>query len=96
MTKLTFQALPRAQFAVLQQRVFPLYFRIQVGLLFLVALTHPPTGLVSLSRRLQDWMSLGIALGASVLNLSVNGPRTEKLMVARWQKGEYLGVRKSI
>lgn len=87
MTKLSFQTLPRAQFVTLQQRVFPLYFKLQVGLLVLVALTHPPTGLVSLSRRWQDWMSLGVALGASVLNLSVYGPRTESLMVLRSQKG---------
>ena len=44
---------------------------------------------MSLSRRWPDWVALEIALGASVLNLSVYGPRMERLMLLIWQKAEY-------
>ena len=89
MTKVCFQVLPMAQFRTLQKKVFPLYFKIQVGLLTAVAFTHPPMSLVSLGERRQDLAHLAIALGVSTLNLWVYGPRTEKLMTEVNHQGEY-------
>ena len=89
MTKVCFQALPMAQFRTLQKKVFPLYFKIQVGLLTAVAFTHPPMSLVSLSERPQDLAHLAIALGVSVLNIWVYGPRTEKMMTEWTHQGQY-------
>ena len=88
MTKVCFQALPMAQFTALQRKVFPLYFKLQVGLLTVVALTYPPMSLVSLSRCWQDYALLAIALGVSTLNLRVYGPRTEAIMIERSHQGK--------
>ena len=88
MTKVCFQALNMAQFTTLQKKVFPLYFKLQVGLLAAVILTHPRMSLVSLSRRWQDLAPLGIASAVSLLNLRVYGPGTERMMVERSHQGE--------
>ena len=88
MTKVCFQALPMAQFTTLQKKVFPLYFKLQVGLLSAVILTHPRMSLVSLSGRWQDFVPLGTALAVSVLNLTVYGPRSEAVMVERSHQGK--------
>ena len=92
MTKVCFQALPMAQFTTLQKKVFPLYFKIQVGLLAAVAFTHPPMSLLSLSNRGRDIAPLAVALGVSTLNLIVYGPRTEKIMVERSHQGKAANV----
>ena len=87
MTKVCFQALPMAQFTTLQKKVFPLYFKIQVGLLAAVAFTYPPASLLSLTKCRRDIAPLAIALAVSTLNLIVYGPLTEKIMVERSHQG---------
>ena len=87
MTKVCFQALPMAQFTTLQKKVFPVYFKIQVGLLAAVAITYPPASLLSLSKCRRDIAPLAIAFAVSTLNLIVYGPLTEKIMVERSHQG---------
>ena len=88
MTKVCFQALPMAQFTTLQKKVFPLYFKIQVGLLAAVAFSHPPMSLLSPIDRRRDIAPLALALGISTLNLIVYGPRIEKITVERSHQGK--------
>ena len=88
MTKVCFQALPMPQFTTLQKRVFPLYFKLQTGLIVLVAVTHPPMSLVSLINCWWDYVPIGVALGVSALNLVVYGPRTQEVMIERIHQGE--------
>ena len=92
MTKVCFQALPMPQFTTLQKRVFPIYFRLQVGLVALTAATHPPMSLISLVDCWQDYVPLAVALGVSTLNVLVYGPKTQEVMVERIHQGEqFLG-----
>lgn len=88
MTKICFQSLPMPQFTTLQKRVFPLYFKLQTGLLAVVVVTHPPMSLVSLINCWWDYVPLGIALGVSALNLVIYGPRTQEVMIERIHQGE--------
>lgn len=88
MTKICFQALPMPQFTTLQKKVFPIYFKLQVGLLALTAATHPPLSLLSLSKHWWEYVPLAVALGVSGLNLVVYGPRTEKVMIERVHQGQ--------
>lgn len=88
MTKICFQALPMPQFTTLQKRVFPIYFKLQTGLSVLVAITHPPMSLRSMSKSRQDYVPLAVALGVSMLNLVVYGPRTQRVMVERTHQGK--------
>lgn len=92
MTGISFQALPMAQFTTLQKKVFPAYFRLQVGLVVLTALTHPPRSLVSLRGSWGDYIPIAIALGTSALNLLVYGPRTQDVMVERIHQGEWASL----
>lgn len=45
LTGIAFRSLPRAAFTTLQKRVFPVYFRLQTGLVLLAAVTVPWRGL---------------------------------------------------
>ncbi|KAK3316927.1 hypothetical protein B0H66DRAFT_562412 [Apodospora peruviana] len=96
MTKVCFVALPRSAFTTLQKRVFPIYFRAQAGLLFLVALTFPAranqaddagrwlASAIPLSAgHKSDWIPFAVAGLTSVLNLVVYEPRTRMAMVER-------------
>jgi hypothetical protein len=49
LNNLTYRVLPRPAFTTLQRRLFPIYFRAQVLLLCLAALTLPPRGLRSVA-----------------------------------------------
>ncbi|KAL2832759.1 hypothetical protein BJY01DRAFT_225707 [Aspergillus pseudoustus] len=57
-TKVTYLALPPREFLRLQRRLFPIYFRTQVGLALLTIVTRPPT---SLSRVSDRGMGAGVA-----------------------------------
>jgi hypothetical protein len=89
MTKVTFQTLPRPAFTRLQARLFPLYFRLQTGLLVMTILTWPPTGVFSLVMEGQKshWIPLAVALWACVINTVLFGPRTRQAMLDLVQLG---------
>lgn len=89
MTKICFRALPMPQFTNLQKRVFPAYFKIQVGLVALTVVTHPPMSVVSLLHWWGDYVPLTVALGISALNMLVYGPKTQEVMVERIHQGEH-------
>ena len=88
MTKVCYNALPMSAFTTLQKRVFPVYFRIQSLLIVLAAITHPPSGLYSLVESPGDVITLGFAGAMALLNLTVYGPKTEKVMIDRIHQGE--------
>ncbi len=76
------------QFAKLQQRLFPVYFRSQVGLAALTLATVPGHG--SLELLSAEWpaiASLAVTLGMALLNQQVYGPRTATWMLKRIQQG---------
>ena len=87
MTKICFHALPMPQFTTLQKRVFPAYFKIQVGLAALTVVTHPPMSVVSLLHWWGDYVPLAVAFGISALNMLVYGPRTQAVMIERIHQG---------
>ncbi|EDP51116.1 hypothetical protein KXW98_001417 [Aspergillus fumigatus] len=71
-TKICYQALPMKEFLALQKRVFPAYFRCQVGLVVLTAVTRPPYSILSFSQHIWDSVPL-IAVGVTgALNCSMN------------------------
>ncbi|KAK0617554.1 hypothetical protein B0T14DRAFT_391109, partial [Immersiella caudata] len=90
LTKLSYQSLPRPAFISLQKRVFPVYFRLQTGLLILCAITVPPLGLFSLvrSKSMWDGVLFGIAGVTAVLNLGVYEGRTRRGMVERVEQAK--------
>jgi hypothetical protein len=91
LTKLAYRSLPRAAFISLQKAVFPVYFKLQTGLIFLSALTVPP-GVGSLVCTPWDWIPFGVAGVSGVLNLVVYEGRTRGVMLQRVEveRGEYL------
>lgn len=89
MVKIAYQALPRSAFTSLQKRVFPIYFRIQSLLLFVVAASAPPHGPLSLWQNNADCMSFVVAGVTAALNLFIFGPRTRQLMIQRVHQGMY-------
>ena len=89
MTKVTFRALPPAQFANLQKRVFPAYFKLQVGLAVLAIITIPTRD--GITSRLSLWrssVSLAANLALALLNQWVYGPRTISSMIQRNRQGQ--------
>jgi hypothetical protein len=87
MTKISYQALPRAAFTTLQKRVFPVYFQSQSLLILLVTLTSPPHRPSAVMQDKCAWLPLLIAAMTAGLNLVVYGPRTQDLMVQRVHRG---------
>jgi Domain of unknown function (DUF4149) len=88
MTGISFRALPMAQFTTLQKRVFPVYFRLQVGLTALTIATFPANGLLDLIRSgWWSWAPLAVNLGIALLNQHVYGPRTIAWLVRRIHQG---------
>ncbi|MCJ1433316.1 hypothetical protein MMC27_002675 [Xylographa pallens] len=83
MTKVCYQALPMSAFTTLQKRVFPLYFRIQSGLVLLTAVTFPPYGPASLVFSAGDAVTIGFTGAMALLNLTIYGPRTQQAMIER-------------
>ncbi|KAL4918379.1 hypothetical protein BDW62DRAFT_64269 [Aspergillus aurantiobrunneus] len=89
LTRITFRALPDREFLLLQKRLFPVYFRCQLGLALLSATTRPP----SLPGRAWyrhpwawNWDSVPLAIvGATgLLNWLVYGPGCSRAVAARW------------
>ena len=96
-----FYALPRPQFSVLQQKIFPTYFAIQTALPVVLALTWPGERVAGAAlRKGAGWrgvldggnfwdalVPIGLMLGTGVLNLIVLGPATTKVMKERKHQG---------
>ncbi|KAJ5440186.1 uncharacterized protein N7458_011184 [Penicillium daleae] len=82
-TKLCFQALPMREFLTLQKRLFPVYFKCQVGLAALTAATHPPYSILSLAKDPWGTMPLVVVLVTGSLNWFVFGPRTTTASLIR-------------
>lgn len=77
-TKICFTALPMREFLVLQKRLFPVYFRTQLGLVALTAVTRPPGGIGSFLRHVSDAVPLVVVVVTGGLNEWVFGPRTTR------------------
>lgn len=86
-TKVAFIALPRSAFTTLQKKIFPIYFRGQAALLFLTAVTIPPSGVFSIVQHKADWVPFAIAGVTCILNSVVYGPRVRKAMIDRIHQG---------
>lgn len=93
-----FKALPRPQFAALQQKIFPIYFSMQTALPIILALTYPgartplgaASGLGGTFAKTNQWSTLVPMLmifGTSLANLLVVGPATTKIMHERKHQG---------
>lgn len=89
----SFRALPRPQFAVLQSRLFPIYFSLQTTLPVLMALTYPSTlptnsytDILNPSLGSTVLYPLLTVFVSSFLNLAIVGPATTKVM--RERKGQ--------
>lgn len=88
MTKICYQALPMPQFTTLQKRVFPAYFRIQLGLVVLTVVTFPTRSVLSLARAgWAFWVPLATNFGMAILNWWTYGPRTQEAMIKRTHQG---------
>ena len=88
MTKVCYNALPMSAFTTLQKRVFPVYFRLQSGLILLTAVTFPPYGPLSLVSSTGDAIAIGITGAMALLNLTIYGPRTQQAMIERTHQRE--------
>lgn len=82
-TKICYQALPMKEFILLQKRLFPIYFRTQVGLTALTAATHPPYSILSLVQDPWSVTPLSIVGLAGCLNWFIYGPRTTTATLVR-------------
>jgi len=96
-----YRALPRPQFASLQQAIFPIYFSLQTALPIVVALTYPgshsalgsssiPSGLSGVlaeKNRVNTLMPLMTIVATSAANLLVVGPATTRIMRERKHQG---------
>ena len=94
-----YKALPRPQFASLQQKIFPIYFSLQTALPVVLALTYPglktplgtASGLNGTLAEVNRWSVLVPLLTiftTSLANLLVIGPATTKIMQERKQQGK--------
>ncbi|KAI9757354.1 MAG: hypothetical protein M1835_000657 [Candelina submexicana] len=94
-----YKALPRPQFASLQQAIFPIYFSIQTALPVVLALTYPGerspprstrsglAGVLDAKTRWQVLVPILTILSTSLANLAVIGPATTKIMRERKHQG---------
>ncbi len=82
-TKVAHVFLPQSAFHTLQKRIFPIYFRAQTALVVLTAISVPALGPRSLAQNKADWIPFAVAGATAVLNMTMYGPRTSKLMVDR-------------
>ncbi|GFF35060.1 hypothetical protein IFM51744_04287 [Aspergillus udagawae] len=82
-TKVCYQALPMKEFLALQKRIFPAYFRCQVGLVVLTAATRPPYSILSFSQHIWDSVPLIVVGVTGALNWLVFGPRATKTAFIR-------------
>ncbi|KAK4157962.1 hypothetical protein C8A00DRAFT_39674 [Chaetomidium leptoderma] len=93
----SFQVLPRPQFAALMSKLFPIYFSLQAALPAVLALTYPARqnpfgargGVAGVLDRANRWTVLAPLAGAFVCalaNLAVVGPATTRVMGERKQQ----------
>ncbi|RKU40291.1 hypothetical protein DL546_001648 [Coniochaeta pulveracea] len=86
-----FRELPRPQFAVLQSKLFPIYFSMQTALPVVLAVTYPaglatPSGLAGLldvSNRWSALVPIATMFVTALANMVVVGPATTKCMRER-------------
>ncbi|MCJ1238014.1 hypothetical protein MMC14_006001 [Varicellaria rhodocarpa] len=92
-----YKALPRPQFASLQQAIFPIYFSLQTALPVILALTYPGTnsslgtaavpsslgGVFAEKNRTSVLAPLVTIFASSLVNLALVGPATTKIMRER-------------
>lgn len=64
------------EFLTLQKRLFPVYFRCQVGLAALTAATRPPYSILSLAKNPWGTIMLVLVVTSGSLNWFIYGPRT--------------------
>jgi hypothetical protein len=90
LNNLSYRVLPRPAFTTLQRRLFPVYFRAQVLLLCLAALTLPPHGLRSVAGDMYTCVALGFAGMSAGMNWGVYGPRLDGVVARQIQMGMFL------
>ncbi|CAD6442857.1 209ed46b-7599-4741-b4be-838acc39bfe4 [Sclerotinia trifoliorum] len=89
-----FRSLPRAQFSVLQQNLFPIYFGIQTALPAVLAITYPGShthlgtvsGISGTLAEVNRWsvlVPLATMFVTGLANMVVIGPATTRLMKER-------------
>lgn len=85
MTKVCFKALPASAFAMLQRKVFPVHFALQLAFTVASAATCP-----FVRRRAwgADIALLSVAGAMAALNMFVYGPQTSTVMMERIHQGE--------
>ena len=96
-----YAAIPRAQFATLQQKIVPTYFAFQTALPVVLALTWPGANVAGKALRNDaGWrgvlasgnywdalVPIGIMFGTALLNMVLLGPATTKVMRERKHQG---------
>ncbi|KAF7594011.1 hypothetical protein BBP40_010289 [Aspergillus hancockii] len=82
-TKICYLALPMREFITLQKRIFPAYFKCQVGLVILTATTRPPYSIASFTKHVWDAVPLMIVGVTGAMNWLSFGPRTTTAAVVR-------------
>ena len=97
-----YSALPRPQFATLQQKIFPTYFAFQTALPVVLALTWSGEKVAGAAlRKDAGWrgvfetgnmwdglIPIGLMFGTALLNLVLFGPATTKVMRERKHQGQ--------
>ena len=89
LNNLTYRTLPRPFFTALQRRLFPIYFRAQLLLVCVVALSLPPRGLRSAVQDAHACGVLGLAGVIAAANWAVYGPRMDGVVARRMQMGRF-------
>ena len=96
---MAYKALPRPQFASLQQAIFPIYLSLQTALPVLIALTYPGEhkltgstnsglgGVLAEGNRTHVLMPLLMVFASSLANLALVGPATTRIMRERKHQG---------
>lgn len=85
------------EFLTLQKRLFPVYFKCQVGLAALTAATRPPYSIFSPAKDPWGTIMLVLVVTTGSLNWFIYGPRTTTASsVRRILGGELLRVEQSL
>lgn len=96
-----YSAIPRPQFATLQQKIVPTYFAFQTALPVVLALTWPGAnvrgtvlrndtgwrGVLDSSNFWDALVPIGVMFGTGLLNMVLLGPATTKVMRERKHQG---------
>ncbi|KAF3934489.1 hypothetical protein ABW19_dt0204175 [Dactylella cylindrospora] len=80
---ISFRVLPRAYFALLQSRLFPIYFPLQFLLSTVLLITAPKSLKNSSSTQAATYAFLATVIVTSLLNMGVAGPGTTGVMAKR-------------